>query len=82
MLEETIRGLEIVDEFNFNIIEDPEIKKKALSGKDYVKFVGKKVSLPLIPPTLSQNILFTGGIGSGKTNGICELVDQLLDKLV
>lgn len=81
MLEETIRGLEIVEDFNFNIIEDLETRKKALSGKDYIKFVGKKISLPLIPPTLSQNILFTGGIGSGKTNGICELIDQLLDKL-
>ena len=80
-MEETIRGLELIEEFNINKIEDLETRKKALSGKDYIKFIGKNASLPLIPPTLSQNILFTGGIGSGKTNGICELVDQLLDKV-
>lgn len=69
-MEKTIHGLELVEDFCPSKIEDLEIRKKALSGKEYIKFVGKKVSLPLIPPTLSQNILFTGGIGSGKTNGV------------
>lgn len=81
MSEQTIRGLELIEEFNFNKIDDMETRKKALSGKDYIRFYGNNVTLPLIPPTLSQNILFTGGIGSGKTNAICELVDQLLDKM-
>lgn len=81
MIGETIRGLELIDEFDINDIDDIEVKKKALSGKEYIKFVGNTTSLPLIPPTLSQNVLFTGGIGSGKTNGISELVDQLLDKM-
>lgn len=81
MLEETINGLELIKNFNTDCIEDVDVQKKALLGKDYIKFIGRKIELPLIPPTLSQNVLFTGGIGSGKTNGICELLDQLLCKM-
>lgn len=81
MGELTINGLELVDKFHPNQIDDDTIKKKFFSGKQFIKFYGNQIELPLIPPALSQNILFTGGIGSGKTNAICELLDQLLDKM-
>lgn len=81
MGELTINGLELVDKFGPNNIDDDTIKKNFFSGKQFIKFFGNQIELPLIPPVLSQNILFTGGIGSGKTNAICELLDQLLDKM-
>lgn len=81
MGELTINGLELVNKFDPNQIDDDTIKKKFFSGKQFIKFSGNQIELPLIPPALSQNILFTGGIGSGKTNAICELLDQLLDKM-
>ena len=81
MGEITVNGLELIDRFDPSQIDDDVIKKKFFSGKSFIKFTGSKFELPLIPPALSQNLLFTGGIGSGKTNAICEVLDQLLSKM-
>lgn len=41
---------------------------------------GTSYNLPLVPPIFSQHILFSGGIGSGKTNAINHIVKQLIEK--
>ena len=41
---------------------------------------GTNFDLPLVKPIFSQHILFSGGIGSGKTNAINQIVQQLIDK--
>ena len=73
MTKKVIEGLELKS----TVI--PEATKKALTHKG-VFLYGTQFNLPLVPPIFSQHILFSGGIGSGKTNAINQIVQQLIDK--
>lgn len=42
---------------------------------------GKEVRIPLSDDLLSKHILFLGGIGTGKTNGIFQIVAQLRERM-
>lgn len=71
---------------NKRIIEGLELKSKApdsIREKSInhrgVFFKGTTYDLPLVPPIFSQHILFSGGIGSGKTNAINQVVQQLIN---
>lgn len=70
-----------------NVIEGLELKttnpaksQARLSSHKGVVLPGVSFSLPLVPPIFSQHILFSGGIGSGKTNAINHIVKQLIEK--
>ena len=58
----------------------PDKARTAIISHKGVVLPGNSFSLPLIPPIFSQHILFSGGIGSGKTNAINHIVQQLIDK--
>ncbi len=73
MEKRTIEGLELKHTIS------PAIISKASAHKG-VMLQGAKFNLPLIPPIFSQHILFSGGIGSGKTNAINQIVQQLIEK--
>ena len=73
MKKHTIEGLELKDTISPTIIS----KVSAHKG---VMLQGASFNLPLIPPIFSQHILFSGGIGSGKTNAINQIVQQLIEK--
>ncbi len=78
----TVSGLELKETFSVYDIGNLSVRASIQAGKGFLQFVGNQDSLYLVPPTLSRNLLFSGGIGSGKTNGIFQVVDQLLDKLL
>ena len=80
-MDETIRGLEVKNGFLIEEIEDEIIKAKARETNKYVELHCVNNQIPLIPPTLSQHILFTGGIGTGKTNGMMQLTYQYIKKM-
>lgn len=80
-MDETIRGLEVKKGFLIEEIEDVRIKSKAQEKGKYAELICTNDSIPLIPPTLSQHILFTGGIGTGKTNAIMQLTYQYIKKM-
>lgn len=42
---------------------------------------GRDDNIPLSMETLSKHILFTGGIGCGKTTAMFHIVDQLIDRM-
>lgn len=70
-----------------SVIEGLELKtnppQKALANLSThrgVSLWGTDFNLPLIQPIFSQHILFSGGIGSGKTNAINQIIQQLVDK--
>ena len=73
MRKNTIEGLALQD----SIPSDVLAKAKNHKG---VFLWGTQYDIPLIPPIFSQHILFSGGIGSGKTNAINQIVKQLIDK--
>jgi hypothetical protein len=80
-MEVLINGLEIKTSFSEYDIENSDVRNKYLSNKKYVRFYGTAFNLSLVPPIMSQNVLFTGGIGSGKTNAIFQITDQLLQSI-
>lgn len=73
MKKQIVEGLELK-----NVA--PEKARIAISTHRGVVLPGNSFSLPLIQPIFSQHILFSGGIGSGKTNAINHIVQQLIDK--
>ena len=73
MRKNTIEGLALQDSI------PSEVLAKAKNHKG-VFLWGTHYDIPLIPPIFSQHILFSGGIGSGKTNAINQIVKQLIDK--
>lgn len=73
MRKNTIEGLALQD----SIPSDVLAKAKNHKG---VFLWGTQYDIPLIPPIFSQHILLSGGIGSGKTNAINQIVKQLIDK--
>ena len=73
MKKQIVEGLELK-----NVA--PEKARTAISTHRGVVLPGNSFSLPLIQPIFSQHILFSGGIGSGKTNAINHIVQQLIDK--
>lgn len=73
MEKRTIEGLELKHTIS------PAIISKASAHKG-VMLQGSNYNLPLIPPIFSQHILFSGSIGSGKTNAINQIVQQLIEK--
>lgn len=73
MRKTVIEGLELRE------TSPQKAQMKLLSHKGVI-LPGTSFSLPLIPPIFSQHILFSGGIGSGKTNAINHIVQQLIDK--
>ena len=75
--ENTIKGLELKRPCSLFEV----VGSQKYDGNHFIKFIGNSYSLPLVPPTLSRNVLFSGGIGTGKTNAICLVVDQILDHL-
>jgi len=46
-----------------------------------VYFKGESFPIPLTSDILSKHVLFMGGIGTGKTNGIFQIVDQIIDTM-
>lgn len=46
-----------------------------------VKFKGAKQSIPITNDLLSKHILFIGAIGTGKTNTMFQLVDQIISNM-
>ena len=77
--KKVIEGLELKDsEFSCS----DTIKTKIAQHKGMWLYGEKKdkagFDLPLIQPILSQHVMFSGGIGSGKTNAINQVVDQLI----
>ena len=68
-----IKGLELKT-------TNPAKSQARLSSHKVVVLPGVSFSLPLVPSIFSQHILFSGGIGSGKTNAINHIVKQLIEK--
>jgi type IV secretory pathway TraG/TraD family ATPase VirD4 len=72
-----------------SVFEGNELKSSApsLEGRDSRCFLlgtggdGKEARIPLSDDLLSKHILFLGGIGTGKTNGIFQIVSQLRDRM-
>ena len=73
MKKQVIEGLQLID------YAPEQARIKGMSHKG-VFLNGTNFNLPLVPPIFSQHILFSGGIGSGKTNAINQIVQQLIDK--
>lgn len=73
MKKTVIEGLELRE-------SSPQKAQMKLTAHKGVVLPGNSFSLPLVPPIFSQHILFSGGIGSGKTNAINHIVQQLIDK--
>lgn len=73
MKKQIIEGLELK-----NVA--PDKARTVITTHKGVVLPGNSFSLPLVPPIFSQHILFSGGIGSGKTNAINHIVQQLIDK--
>lgn len=73
MNKKVIEGLELKSQV------DQSVVAKA-NGYKGVVLQGNSFNLPLVPPIFSQHILFSGGIGSGKTNAINQIVQQIIDK--
>lgn len=73
MEKRVIEGLELKSTISQAIMA----KTSAHKG---VMLQGANFNLPLVPPIFSQHILFSGGIGSGKTNAINQIVQQLIEK--
>ncbi len=72
-----------------SIFEGNELKNSppALDGRGARCFLlgtssdGKELRIPLSDDLLSKHILFLGSIGTGKTNGIFQIVSQLRDRM-
>lgn len=72
-----------------SVFEGNELKNSppALNERDLRCFLlgtsgdGKEVRIPLSDDLLSKHILFLGGIGTGKTNGIFQIVSQLRERM-
>ena len=73
MRKRVIEGLELKNTIN------PDIMAKTTAHRGVVLH-GVNFELPLIRPIFSQHILFSGGVGSGKTNAINQIIQQLIDK--
>lgn len=73
MKKNVVEGLELKDAIS------AEIAKKAVAHRGVFMY-GTQYNLPLVPPIFSQHILFSGGIGSGKTNAINQIIQQLINK--
>ena len=69
----------VVEGLNLLTVPSREITEKNVGHKG-VFLNGTKYNLPLVRPIFSQHILFSGGIGSGKTNAINQIVNQLIEK--
>ncbi|UOE53487.1 type IV secretory system conjugative DNA transfer family protein [Cytobacillus oceanisediminis] len=46
-----------------------------------IQFIGNHQQIPLPKSVLEKHLLFIGGIGTGKTNAMFQLVDQLVNNL-
>lgn len=46
-----------------------------------IKFMGANQNIPISDELLSKHILFTGAIGTGKTNAMFQLVDQIINNM-
>lgn len=79
--EETIKGLELIRGFSIQEIDDDEVKRQVQQKPKLCKFYGENAKIPLTSTAFSQHILFTGGIGTGKTNAIFQLADQIIDRV-
>lgn len=79
--EETVKGLELKYKFSVQDIDDADVKRQVQEKPQLCKLYGEKMKLPLTATALSQHIIFTGGIGTGKTNAIFQLADQIIDRV-
>lgn len=80
-IETVIKGLTFKEKFDVNAIQDGDIRNKCLAQNVHLGFYGDSYNIPIVPPMLSQHILFTGGIGTGKTNAIFQLVNQIIKNM-
>lgn len=79
--EENIKGLELKHSFNVRDIEDNKVQQYVKNTPSLCKFYGEDATIPLTKTVFSQHILFSGGIGTGKTNAIFQVVDQIIERM-
>lgn len=65
------------------ILEGMRLKKQYTlnSPPEKIQFIGANQKIPLPKNILEKHLLFIGGIGTGKTNAMFQLVDQLVEHL-
>ena len=71
MRKTVVEGLRLIDRI-------PEVSNRAGTSDRILELKGANFNIPISRTILSQHILFTGGIGTGKTNAIFQIVDQLV----
>ncbi len=71
MRKTVVEGLRLIDRI-------PDVPNRAGTSDRILELKGASFNIPISRTILSQHILFTGGIGTGKTNAIFQIVDQLV----
>ena len=76
MKKTVIQGVELKSRFDPSTV--PASSAESLRSRTKLKLHGVDYSIPVTQDMLSQHILFTGGIGTGKTNAVFQVVEQLV----
>jgi len=66
---EILEGMKLENQYRLN------------TPPEKIQFIGGNQKIPLPKNILEKHLLFIGGIGTGKTNAMFQLVDQLVDHL-
>jgi type IV secretory pathway TraG/TraD family ATPase VirD4 len=76
MKKRVIQGVELKNTFDPSTVLPSSTE--SVKSRTRLKLHGVNYNIPITLEMLSQHILFTGGIGTGKTNAVFQVVEQII----